>query len=220
MNHLHVLVTKIALQHPRDVDLLSDIRATYQHLQQHHIEAKKFLLRHRDEALFLNVDVPESEPWVFLPASQIIFNLSNEDDDYDYDDLEVEVRAFLRPFRDLLLASGASEIKIPLPPPIPPSSAEVYLSSFRASIEEQRRSKVLTDVVFRVAGALETEGDTGLWAHRTLLATASEHFHRLFCGQSGFAESCAASVDNPVVINLEDDLELSCAGLVLGESFI
>ncbi|KAI1789348.1 hypothetical protein LXA43DRAFT_1062972 [Ganoderma leucocontextum] len=196
--HLHVLATKIASQHPRDAGLVSDPQATYQYLQEHHGEAKKFLLRHRTEALFLNVDDPQTaKSWEFLPASQIMFNLSNEDDDIDVDR---EFRTFLRPFRDLLLAS-----------------AEAYLSSFRAPIVEQRRSKILTDVVFRVTGAPGTEGDSDsdLWAHRALLATASEHFRRLFCGQSGFAESGAASAENPVVINLEDDLELRCVGLVL-----
>ena len=213
VKHLHVLVTEVARRHPRDAGLLSDLKATYQYLQEHHSEAEKLLLRDRNEALFLNVDDPETESWEFLPASQIMFNVSDEDE-------RREVRAFLRPFRDLLLASGANEIKIPLASSVSLSSPEVHLSRFRGSFEKQRRSRTLTDVVFRVAGATATEGDGDHWAHRALLAAASEHFYHQFCAPLGFAENRAASVEDPIVVELEDDLELSCVGLALGECFV
>ncbi|PIL32619.1 hypothetical protein GSI_05323 [Ganoderma sinense ZZ0214-1] len=209
VKHLHVLATKIAPRHSRDAGLLSDLKGTYKYLQERHGEAARFLLSHRNHArLFLNVDDPETESWEFLPASQIMFNVPDEDD-------RKEARAFLRPFRELLLASGANEIKIPSAAPIAPSSPEAHLSRFRASFDMQRRTKVLTDVVFRVAGATAAEEDRNHWAHRALLATASRHFYDSFCAQSGFSESRAASVEEPVVIELEDDLEFRCVGLVL-----
>ncbi|KAM5530669.1 hypothetical protein V8D89_015641 [Ganoderma adspersum] len=208
VKHLHVLATKISPKHSRDAGLLSDLQATYQHLQERHRDAERFLLRHRNVALFLNVDAPGTESWEFLPASQIMFNVPDEDD-------RREARAFLRPFRELLLAAGANEIKIPSAPSISPSSPEAHLSRFRASFEMQRRSRVLTDVVFRAEGATATEADRDHWAHRALLATTSEHFYNQFCAQSGFSESRAASVEDPVVIQVEDDLEFRCVGLVL-----
>ena len=213
MEHLRVLATRIAIQYSGDGGLLDDMKATYRYLNEHCGAAQRFMVRYRKEALFLNVDHPESDSWTLLPASQIVLNVSDDGD-------LREVRAFLRPFRDLLVVSGALEIKIPTAAPPPATPAEGLLARLRTSFAEQRKSKTLTDVVFRVSG--ERGGATRraeLWAHRALLATASDHFNQLFCGHSRFSESRAASVEDPVVIPIESDLELQCVELVLGELF-
>ncbi|EJF60799.1 hypothetical protein DICSQDRAFT_181063 [Dichomitus squalens LYAD-421 SS1] len=208
VEHLHVLATKIAPRYPGDSGLLDDLKATYGYLNEHHEDSQRFMVRCRKEALFLNVDNPESDSWTFLPACQIMLNVSDEDGFW-------EVRDFLRPFRDLLVVSGAFEIKIPKAAPPPTTSAEGLLIRLRASLDEQRRNKLLTDVIFRITGEGEAGHEGDLWAHRALLVSASDYFNRLFCGQSGFSESRAASVEDPVVMSMEDELELHCTGLVL-----
>ncbi|RPD56795.1 hypothetical protein L226DRAFT_469097 [Lentinus tigrinus ALCF2SS1-7] len=201
VKHLCVLTLRIAPNHLGNRDLLADIKATYEFLNEREAEARPYLRNRRRERLFLNVDDPLEDVWQFCAAAHMMFNVPDEDD-------RQGVRAFLGPFRNLLLAAGAEEIKRPSAPTLTPSSAEEELSRLRASFDGLRQSRNLTDVVFRIPGS----GDE-LPAHRVLLATTSEYFHDLFCGR--FNEGGPASTHDPIVITLKDVRELRCARLIL-----
>ena len=138
----------------------------------------------------------------------------NVPDDGDYK----QARAFLLPFRALLVAAGAFEFRRVNAPELDASPAEDELAGLRAAFDGLRTSKLLTDVVFRApALSAGTHDESGqLWAHRALLATASEYFHTLF--SDGFMESGPASVQNPIALEMESVQELGCAALILGEA--
>ncbi|KAI0739602.1 hypothetical protein C8Q80DRAFT_1274667 [Daedaleopsis nitida] len=204
VKHLRVLALKIAPRYPKDSGLLEDLEATYKFLNDRDADAAPYLLRQRREKLFLNVDDPTRDGWHFCAASQIMFNVPDEDGRED-------VRVFLRPFRNLLFAGGAEEIKVPMAPVLVQSPAEDELARMRASLDGLRQSKILTDVVFTLE---ERSEDTAEFhAHRVILSTASEHFHTMFCGQ--LAESGPASAEHPITVRLQDDLELQCARLIV-----
>ena len=183
--------------------------ATYKHLAEHHSPqtVKQLLRRYKDRPLFLNVDDPACDDWCFHPASAIMFNVP---DDGDYH----EARALLVPFRKLLVDAGAFEFRRVTAQVRAPAAADKELAVLRAAFDGLRARHVLTTVVFRApADALWADG-VEHWAHRALLAAASEYFNDLF--SSGFAEGGAASVDNPIVIAMQTPSELHCAGLILG----
>ncbi|KAI0739601.1 hypothetical protein C8Q80DRAFT_1240735 [Daedaleopsis nitida] len=205
VEHLRVLALEIAPRYSRDRGLLDDLKATYAFLNERYADAKQFLLRHGREALFLNVSDPSYDKWNFCAGNQIMFNVPDEDGRQD-------VRAFLRPFRNLLLAGGAEEIKIPTAPVLETSPAEDELARMRGAFSSMRQSMLLTDVNFMVAGSTVDTADR-IYAHRNVLAAASEHFHHMFCGH--LAESGPASAENPIVIELPNERELQCARLIL-----
>lgn len=204
MRHLRVLTLRIAPNHRGDPELLADLKATYEFLNGREAEAEPYLRPRRREPLFLNVNDPTKDEWRFCAAGQMMFNVPDEDD-------RQEVRALLSPFRRLLLAAGAQEIKLPGAPTITLSSSEEELARLRASFDDLRRSKTLTDVTFRVPG-----GDSGdeLWAHRTFLVAASEFFRDSFTGS--FLEGGPGFVQRPIVVPVKDVQELQCARLILG----
>ncbi|TFK86232.1 hypothetical protein K466DRAFT_566109 [Polyporus arcularius HHB13444] len=203
VKHLCVLTLRIAPKHLSDQGLLADIKATYEFLSEREAEAKPYLRIHRRDRLFLNVNDPSEDPWQFCAAGQMMFNVPDEDD-------RQGVRAFLYPFRKLLLAAGAEEIKLPKAPNLVLSSAQEELSRLRASFDALRVSRTLTDVMFKVSG--DESGDE-LRAHRALLATTSEYFRDLFGNH--FSEGGLASAQQPIVIPLRDALELRSTRLIL-----
>lgn len=202
-----MLALQIAPHNSRDRGLLDDLKATYAFLDERHASAKPYLRQHGREALYLNVNDPSCDKWSFCAANQIMFNVPDEDGRQD-------VRAFLRPFQNLLLAAGAEEIKIPTAPVLETSPAEDELARMRGVFSSLRESMVLTDINFMVAGSIVDSADR-LYAHRNVLAAASEYFHGMFCGH--LAESGPASAENPIVIELPNERELQCARLILGE---
>ncbi|KAH9939666.1 uncharacterized protein BXZ73DRAFT_43603 [Epithele typhae] len=203
VEHLRVLALSVSPSFPRgNKDLLADLKATYAFLAT--LTGLADLLHpHRDEPLFLNVADPERDPWVFVPATLLTLNVP---DDGDYR----EARAFLQPFRALLVAAGAYEIRrVTAPALAPPTPADDALSLLRAGFDGLRTQRILTDVVFRAP-----DGEGGeVWAHRALLASASEHFYDQFA--SGFTEGGPASAQDPIVVLVENAQELQCTRLII-----
>ena len=191
----------------QDENLLKDLTATYQFLadRSEASEVKQLLTPYRDEPLFLNVNHPSVDQWEFLPATRITLNIP---DDGEFR----EARKFLGPFRPLLIAAGAFEFWLVPVPHVDSSPAEEELSVLRAGFEGLRTGRLFTDVVFRAPGV---HGAMEVWAHRALLATASEFFHNLF--SDGFIESRPASVVDPIVIEMETLEEFQCAEMVIRE---
>lgn len=172
-------------------EVLRDLTQTYEWLNQRSKKAGDILLNYTDKDLFLNVDDPENGPWRFASASQLIFNAPDEDD-------RQSVRTFLMPFKNLLLAANAHEIKQLVAPPVEWQSPNDLFSRLRLAINEQRLKGQLTDALL-----VSTDGSE-LPVHRSFLAASVKHFRDLFC-DSGYAESSSsASPDDPVRILVEE----------------
>lgn len=188
VNHLDKLVFNIIPNHRGHVEILEDLRATYQWLNERSKEAEPLLFRRRTESLFLNIDDP-SGPWQFVCASRLIFNSPDENE-------RQSVRLFLMAFKDLLISAGALEVRQPVVPEIAISPAEEVLLRWRSSMNYQRRHQCLTDAVF-----VSADGEK-FHVHRTFLATLNEYFRDLFCGS--LRESGPASTENPMTVSLEE----------------
>ncbi|PCH34677.1 hypothetical protein WOLCODRAFT_165735 [Wolfiporia cocos MD-104 SS10] len=195
VEHLRVLVLKVAKDHTGHGEVLEDLRATYQWLNDRSSEAEQYLLQRPDEALFLNIDGPRDD-WRFMCASQLVFNAPDEDD-------RQAVREILLPYKDLLLAANALEIVQPSVPTLQRSPAETVLQSLRSRMNEQRKQEILTDAIL-------VSKDNGRFpVHRSFLAASGEHFNNMFCG--GLSESRPASVIAPVEVFVEAELvSLEC----------
>ncbi|KAI0919873.1 hypothetical protein AcV5_001825 [Taiwanofungus camphoratus] len=188
VNHLDKLVFNIIPNHRGHVEILEDLRGTYQWLNERSKEAEPLLFRRRTESLFLNIDDP-SGPWQFVCASRLIFNSPDENE-------RQSVRLFLMAFKDLLISAGALEVRQPVVPEIAISPAEEVLLRWRSSMNYQRRHQCLTDAVF-----VSADGEK-FHVHRTFLATLNEYFRDLFCGS--LRESGPASTENPMTVSLEE----------------
>ncbi|KAF9815249.1 hypothetical protein IEO21_04696 [Rhodonia placenta] len=191
VEHLLVLALCAAEEFSGNGEVLRDLTQTYEWLNQRSKKAGDILLNYTDKDLFLNVDDPENGPWRFASASQLIFNAPDEDD-------RQSVRTFLMPFKNLLLAANAHEIKQLVAPPVEWQSPNDLFSRLRLAINEQRLKGQLTDALL-----VSTDGSE-LPVHRSFLAASVKHFRDLFC-DSGYAESSSsASPDDPVRILVEE----------------
>lgn len=203
MEHLCVLALQVARDHPSNPYVLSDLKATYDWLDQHQDEAEDIIINLHDKRIFLNVDDPHTESWTWHSADEMFFNITNEGGDLKM------VHKFLEPYRDLLYVSGVEEILKPVVPTPTISSAQAKLDSLYSGFNLMRVEGKLTDVVFI------TEDEQRFPAHRAVLAPMSEYLQDLFCGE--FTESGPASSSEPIEIDVE--YTGPCFQAVLGESF-
>lgn len=198
--HLRTLTLQVANDNPSSEHVLSDLEATYKWLNAQYDEARDIMIQHHNEPLFLNVDDPSHNAWVWHCADELSFNIFDSSGLYS-------VRKFLVPFRDLLLVSGVEEIVNATCPTTLVSSPDVQLTSLRSCFNSMRQTQKLTDVVF-----IALNGDE-FPAHRSLLVSTSEYFQDLFCGE--FHESGPASAENPVEVPVMHSS--SCLKSTLGE---
>ena len=145
MEHLKVLTTRIAQDHPKNPLLLSDIQATYKWLEEHADEAGAFLLSASHLKLFLNVNDPITDEWTgqWESAESIMLNLH-----YDYGKFR-RAKDFLLKYEKLLLAAGSTTMKIfnrdgrePAP-----NSSESDHQRLREVLNVMRKSGELTDII-------------------------------------------------------------------------
>lgn len=207
VRHLCVLALGVATVYPLNRHVLHDLRETYSWLNQHSDEARPYLAILSAEPLFLNVD-NASRSWEWCSAEQLLLDTDDAIAGFH------SVKLFLKPFKNLLLSSGVKPvINSQCPQPSEPTSDSVVLASLRAGFREMRDNQDLTDVVFE---AVHDEGDEGMIppAHRSFLASCSEHFRDLFTGT--FAESRPASANKPIKISVEG-YSSRCVRLVLGK---
>ncbi|KAF8912158.1 hypothetical protein CPB84DRAFT_758744 [Gymnopilus junonius] len=122
VNHLKVLSTKIAVDHPGDWTLLSDLKATYKWLNDRYEEARQYLPKFENEKLFLNVADPENEPWAgnWVVAKDLVIQLEFDTGSKKY------LRNFLKSYENLLLAAGCSSLALGVEPGV-----EQYLRATR-----------------------------------------------------------------------------------------
>lgn len=143
--HLIFLTTRIARDHPRDRVLLSDIKATYKWLNEHHEEARIHLLTAENEKIFLNVTDPEQQNWEgqWVAAKELVINLP-------YDTRLIKsVRDFLQSYENLLLAAGCGRLNISkqAQAPLAAGSENATLRKMKEQFNQMRIKNELTDVV-------------------------------------------------------------------------
>ncbi|KAJ7736786.1 hypothetical protein DFH07DRAFT_842830 [Mycena maculata] len=188
VEHLRVLALQVAKDYTADIYLLQDLEATYKWLDDHQDEVEDGIIEYHDEPLFLNVDDPRSDPWVWHAADEMFFNI------LEGGDLK-SVKKFLTPFKDLLSVAGVEDIVNAPVPGVARSSVEAQLILLRKGFQTMRMEGKLTDVVF----IADDEARYG--AHRAFLAPMSDYLNDLFCGS--FTESGPGTADDPVEIEVD-----------------
>ncbi|KDQ57946.1 hypothetical protein JAAARDRAFT_206724 [Jaapia argillacea MUCL 33604] len=164
VNHLRVLATRVALEH-RLEGVLTDIRQTYEWLNEH-LEEANALVNYHQECLFLNVDdASDYASWRWDRASDLYLNSPDEGN-------RRTVRKFLLPFKELVLVAGGKEIRNPSPPNAPNSDSGDVFTRWRMKFSQMRERRVLTDVIYI------SNGGTAHHAHRCILLASSDHFER------------------------------------------
>ncbi|KAJ7034674.1 hypothetical protein C8F04DRAFT_1100594 [Mycena alexandri] len=188
VEHLRVLALQVAKDYTSDIYLLSDLEATYKWLEAHQDEILDSLIEFHDEFLFLNVDDPKTDPWLWHCADEMFFNI------IDGGELK-SVKKFLQPFKDLLTVAGVEDIVHAPVPGLERATVDAQLSLLRAGFQSMRLEGKLTDVVF----IADDEARYG--AHRAYLAPQSEYLNDLFCGS--FTEAGPGTADDPVEIEVD-----------------
>ncbi|KAJ7629420.1 hypothetical protein DFH06DRAFT_1338309 [Mycena polygramma] len=188
VEHLRVLALQVAKDYTSDVYLLSDLESTYRWLDDNQDEVEDIIVEYHDEPIFLNVDDPKTDPWLWHSADEMFFNI------VDSGDLK-SVKKFLLPFKDLLTVSGVEDIINAPVPGLVRSTVDAQLMQLRTGFQAMRMEGKLTDVVF----VADDEARYG--AHRAYLAPMSEYLNDLFCGS--FTEAGPGTADDPVEIEVD-----------------
>jgi BTB/POZ domain len=141
--------------------------------------------------IFLNVDDPAADEWVFLSAQQMAF------ENHDVQNIQ-HVRSFLLPYRALLQVAGVIDIKYPDvdTSPAPENTDQSVLQMMRKGFAKQRAKRTHTDVVFTADEDKDKDDAPQFFAHRTFLSVFGSYFDDMFAG--GFAEGGEASARNPL----------------------
>lgn len=141
--------------------------------------------------IFLNVDDPAVDTWVFISADQMAF------ENHDVQNIQ-RVRSFLLPYRALLEAAGVIKVKYPEVDThrAPENTDERVLQMMRTGFAEQRENLVFTDVVFTSEEDCDEEDPPQFFAHRSFLSVFGGYFKDMFTGE--FAEGREASAQNPL----------------------
>lgn len=189
--------------------LIHDLESTYAFLEDNIGSATgEDVVQIRDGALFLNVESPDTDTWVWDEGDRLVFETHDMENSVRY------VRAFLLPYSKLLRAAGVLQVYHPqyIANPATDSSEASKLQAIRLGFNDLRIKEALTDVVFipcklderdNVEDKESQSGDIKpLVAHRSFLAAFSEYFADAFCGE--FRESRTASSDDPVKMKVPD----------------
>ena len=207
VDHLSVLALRVAIDHPSHSEVLDDLTRTYQWLndaERYQEAGSRILLRFNNQPLFLNVNDPNGEAWNFCTASRLIFNAPDEG---NYQG----ARGFLSSFKALIIASGGREIKQLEAPEIKRTSAEGLLNRWRSQMSQMCRQQQLTDLQFVCVDGTE-------FAHRIVLAAASDHFYSEFTNDTFAQGSPSKCQADPATINLESEkIPIACVRFVLGK---
>ncbi|KAJ6589057.1 hypothetical protein B0H19DRAFT_1367527 [Mycena capillaripes] len=188
VEHLRVLALQVAKDYTSDIYLLSDPELTYRWLDDRQDVVEDIIVEYHDQPLFLNVDDPKTDPWLWHSADEMFFNI------VDSGDLK-SVKKFMQSFKDLLTVSGVEDIVNAPVPGLERSSVDTQLTLLRTGFQTMRMEGKLTDVVFI------SEDEARYGAHRAYLAPMSEYLNDLFCGS--FAESGPGTADDPIEIDVD-----------------
>ena len=197
---------------------------TLKWLNENVIESEDILYELQSENIFLNVDDPSTDAWIFKNANELAFEAEDIDDGIRY------VREFLLPYDKLLRAAGVVQVIHPQCPMSNISESDsAMLHSIRTGFNDLRRKGLWTDVVFVTSRApSRDDDDTGivpslaLVAHRSFLTVFSDYFFDLFCGE--FREANDASSSSPIQLPVErsegDYYSADCVQLLLGAFYL
>ncbi|KAF4615426.1 hypothetical protein D9613_003544 [Agrocybe pediades] len=173
VEHLKVLATQVARDHPGNSVVLSDLKATYKWLNENANNARPYLLQISAEKMFLNVDDPTTSHWTgkWVAANEMLLNLH-----YDMGQVR-QVRTFLQDYGDLLSAAGTGKLE-----GFSRSNQSHRLSSLnsvslRDIFNNMRTSGELLDVelVPEMSTGDRPVATDGLRAHRAFLAACIPH---------------------------------------------
>ena len=195
--------------------IIHDLVETLKWLNENVVDSENHLYELRYEDIFLNVDDPSAEAWVWTNANELAFEAEDIDNGIRY------VRKFLLPYDKLLRAAGVVQVFHPQCPISNISESDsATLQSIRDGFNDLRRRGLWTDVVFVTSD--DEDDDTGvvpsLVAHRSFLTVFSDYFSDMFCGE--FREANDASSSKPIrfpVNRAEGDYHSAdCVRLLLG----
>jgi hypothetical protein len=187
--------------------LLHDLIATYDWLSQRIGEATPHLRGQRTNLLWLNVDDPRSSPeeWTWRSASQLVFDL-RYDSERHYD-----VKAFLGPYKELLLAAGAHEQGRLMIPGLEDAPEITHPQLLISGWESLRQNGLLLDIEFPV-------GDLTIKAHKGVLAATIDHFRDVLT--NGFAEGSRAQSELSMVFPVPVGESAFAVQSVVGQWFL
>ncbi|KAJ7024296.1 hypothetical protein C8F04DRAFT_163783 [Mycena alexandri] len=186
VNHLKVLVQRVAPEHPGNRALIQQLSATYEWLNENKEAARPYL--RATGAIFLNVEDPLFGPWEWRSAEQLLFDV-----EYDWPETNTfRVRRFLQDFRPLLLAAGAdSEHAVDYRP----RTTAVDGNTLREAFDAMRTAGQLTDLVLMPSETMGEDMEVeALRAHSTFLAAAIPHVRDALLG---WRESTSESYSFP-----------------------
>ena len=173
MKHLRVLA-ELGKKYGRQPALLSDLKATYKWLNEN---VDKFSIDIRNanrKSIFLNVDNPDSDPWVWHSASTLIRDLPQDDGDLH------NVKGFLRSYDNLLKVAGVRTIQKVTAETVAPMDRRLLC---RSRFRDMREHGFEVNVTFK---AMDDEYQIP-HAHKSWLSMNSEYLWRTFVA-SGFQE--------------------------------
>ncbi|KAG8918923.1 hypothetical protein FRC01_001582 [Tulasnella sp. 417] len=181
VRHLVVLAINIAPSRAQSPWLFDSIKKVYDWLEENREKASKHLEALSARAIWLNVD-DGSHELIFRAANQLEFGLG-----YDRPNV-YDAKKFLHQYRELLLAAGATERRLPEVEPVKVESTPHSERVWSAFLELREQGQ-LVDICFMPDGA-----ERPVLAHKLVLAAAIPHF--IFAFKSGSRESAgSASTD-------------------------
>ena len=188
---------------------------TLKWLNENVADSENILYELRYDNIFLNVDDPSAEAWIWTNANELAFEAEDTDNGIRC------VRKFLLPYDKLLRAAGVVQVFHPQCPMSDINDSEsATLRSIRAGFNDLRRKGLWTDVVFVTSDDDSDDTDIvpSLVAHRSYLTVFSDYFSDMFCGE--FREANDASSSKPIRFRVKraegDYHSADCVQLLLG----
>ncbi|KZS95252.1 hypothetical protein SISNIDRAFT_484117 [Sistotremastrum niveocremeum HHB9708] len=182
--HLVILATEVALDHPKDPTLMSDLKATYKWLDSHAKEAETSLRRHQATKTYLNIDDWDLDEWRWFSARQLVLDLSYDSEAADL----YGVRGVLSDYLNLMRHAGAEQLKN-----VEFRAKARTESPLREKFQEMRNEGQLLDVKLIATEEENEEDRRSFKVHRAFLAACSPHLREVWT--SGFIEANNDVVD-------------------------
>ena len=186
--------------------MLSDLKATYSWLNDNlgDDEFQDLILHQNKKRIFLNVDDPASDEWVWHSALMLVMDLPDVEDVHD-------VKDFLRGYSDLLKAVGVGKVQKVAANEISPTDKTAHI---REQFAKMREIGWGTDVVFQT----EDDGYQIPPAHRDWLSANSKHFWTSFI-DSGCKETRKLNHGEREILIPPERFSSLCVREVIGECF-
>ena len=200
MKHLKVLA-EIGQRHGRRSVLLSDLKATYKWLNERANHVSADMMHEKSHSMFLNVDNPDSDDWVWHSASSLVKDLQDVGDLHD-------LKGFLRNYDALLKVAGARKVRKVTAKPV---VVVDKTSAYRRQFCDFRKRGFEVNVTFE---ASDDEYEI-MPAHKSWLILNSEYFGQLFI-TAGLGEAHGQGSGQHVQVDVPDYSSL-CVREIIGE---